>query len=258
MAPGGLSSLGVTSPSVMRRLSSAESESCTWRLVMEERLPRNLRQSPFELVFIGLPMSVSMITVSPLLVSPMPLQLPPEVGDGDSRGFILRLFLRANRDKPDIILTIAESGHLLIFQGQESLDAVPLLGGTNVFKVQQKSDNMILRFTDEGEKRMMRMQFDGSSRKEAIKDCSSAVKKLMEYMSVTAQEDAPLPPNQSPAEIPAPHILGDHALILPRLYRNNSTIQGDLEPILRVLLLDPSFHALVEKVEGELKKLLQE
>ncbi|KAK1890618.1 Meiotic recombination protein REC114 [Dissostichus eleginoides] len=196
------------------------------------------------------------------------------------------MLFQADRDKPDIILTIAESGHLLIFQGQESLDAVPLLGGTNVFKVQQTSDNMILRFTDEGQKRMMRMQFDGSSRKEAIKDCSSAVKKLMEYMSVTAQEDAPLPPNQSPAEIPAPviqnlqqkavgaepevaqgslsitrltqHILGEHALILPILYRNNSTIQGDLEPILRVLLLDPSFHAFVEKVEGELKKLIQE
>ncbi|CAG5852652.1 unnamed protein product [Menidia menidia] len=93
-APGGLSSLGVTSPSVMRRLSSAESESCTCRLVMDERLPRNLRQSPFELVFIGLPISVSMITDSPLLVSPMPLQLSPEVGDG--RGFILMLFLRVS------------------------------------------------------------------------------------------------------------------------------------------------------------------
>ncbi|KAL3065191.1 hypothetical protein OYC64_015381 [Pagothenia borchgrevinki] len=201
---------------------------------------------------------------------------------GSTDGTPLKLF-EANRDKPDIFLTIAASGHLLIFQGQESLDAVHLLGGTNVFKVQQKSDNLMLRFTDEGEKRMMRMQFDGSSRKEAIKDCSSAGKKLMEYMSVTAQEDAPLPPNQSPAETPAPviqqkavgaepevaqgsltitrltqHILGEHALILPQLYRNNSTIQGDLEPILRVLLLDPSFHAFVEKVEGELKKLLQE
>lgn len=91
MAPRGLSSLGVTSPSVMRRLSSAESDSCTCRLVMDERLPRNLRQSPFELVFIGLPISVSMIPDSPLLGSPMPLQLPAEVGDG--RGFILILFL---------------------------------------------------------------------------------------------------------------------------------------------------------------------
>lgn len=104
MAPGGLSSLGVTSPSVMRRLSSAESESCTCRLVMDERLPRNLRQSPFELVFIVLPISVSMITDSPLLVSPMPLQLPPEVGDGS--GFILMLFLRVSlsASSPSLIM----------------------------------------------------------------------------------------------------------------------------------------------------------
>lgn len=94
IAPGGLSSLGVTSPSVMRRLASAASDSCTCRLVMDERLPRNLRQSPFELVFMGLPMSVSMITDSPLLVSLAPLQLAPEVGDG--RGFILMLFLRVS------------------------------------------------------------------------------------------------------------------------------------------------------------------
>lgn len=106
MAPGGLSSLGVTSPSVMRRLSSAESESCTCRLVMDERLPRNLRQSPFELVFIGLPISVSMMTDSPLLVSPMPLQLPPEVGDGDGSGFILILFLRVSlsASSPSLII----------------------------------------------------------------------------------------------------------------------------------------------------------
>ncbi|KAK5915013.1 hypothetical protein CesoFtcFv8_000648 [Champsocephalus esox] len=197
-------------------------------------------------------------------------------------GTPLKLF-EANCDKPEMFMTIAASGHLLISQGQESLDAVNLFGGSTVFKVQQKSDNLMLRFTDEGERRMMRMQFDGSSRTEAIKGCSSAVKKLMEYTSVTAQEDAPLPPNQSPAETPAPviqqaavgaepevaqgsvtirrltqHILGEHALILPQLYRNNSMIQGDLGSTLRMLLMDPSFPAFVEKVEGELKKILSE
>ncbi|KAK5873684.1 hypothetical protein PBY51_018704 [Eleginops maclovinus] len=177
----------------------------------------------------------------------------------------------ANADKSDILLKLVESGYMLIFQGHESLDAVPLLSGTTVFK---------------GEKRMMRMQFDGRSMKEAIKECSSAVKKLMEYVSVTAEDDTPLPPNQSPAEVPAPviqnlqgkavgaepevaqgsltikrlaqHIMGEHALTLPQMYRNNSSTQGDLEPMLRVFLLDPSFHAFVDKVEGELKKLLQE
>lgn len=130
------------------------------------------------------------------------------------------------------------------------------------------------------------MQFAGSSRAHAIKECSSAVEKLMEYMPVASQDDAPLPSNQSPTEFTAPviqtchgkavgvepevvqgslsikrltqHFLGEAAVTLPQVYHHGSLAQGDLEPILRICLLDPSFHAFVEKVEGELRKLLQE
>lgn len=51
---------------------------------------------------------------------------------------------------------------------------------------------------------MMRMQFDGSSRAEAINECSSGVEKLMQYVPVTTQDEAPLHPNQPPSEAPAP------------------------------------------------------
>lgn len=54
------------------------------------------------------------------------------------------------------------------------------------------------------------------------------------------------------------HFLGETALALPQVYRHSCLAQGDLEPILRICLLDPSFHAFVEKVEGELRKLLEE
>ncbi len=54
------------------------------------------------------------------------------------------------------------------------------------------------------------------------------------------------------------HFLGETTVTLPQVYRHSSLAPGDLEPILRVCLLDPSFHAFVEKVEGELRKLLQE
>ncbi|XP_032377982.1 meiotic recombination protein REC114 isoform X3 [Etheostoma spectabile] len=193
----------------------------------------------------------------------------------------------ASSDKPEIVLTIMESGFVLVMQGQESLDTIPLLNGSDLLKVHQKSDNLMFRFSVKGESRMMRMQFDGRSREEAIKECSTAVEKLMKYMPVTNQEDAPLPPNQSPAEVSAAviqqtwrgkavgvgpevvqgslsikhlsqHMLGETALTLPQAYRHLSLAQGDLEPILRICLLDPSFPAYVEKVEGELKKLLQE
>ncbi|XP_071344383.1 meiotic recombination protein REC114 [Trachinotus anak] len=193
----------------------------------------------------------------------------------------------ANCSKPEIVLTIVESGYLLVLQGQESLDTIPLLCGSNSLKVQQKSDNLMLQFTLKGESRMIRMQFDGSTRAEAIKECSSAVEKLMEYIPVTTRDDAPPPHNQPPTEVSAPviqqtwqgkavgvepevvqgslsikhltqHFLGEAAVTLPQVYCHDSLAQGDFEPILRVCLLDPSFPAFVEKVEGELRKLLQE
>lgn len=60
---------------------------------------------------------------------------------------------------------------------------------------------------------MIRMQFDGSSRAEAIKECSSAVEKLMEYLPVTTQDDAPPPLNQPPTEVSAPLIQVAHFTI---------------------------------------------
>nr|XP_020448040.1 meiotic recombination protein REC114 isoform X2 [Monopterus albus] len=158
------------------------------------------------------------------------------------------------RDKPEIVLTIVESGYLLVSQGQESLDTIFLVTGSDSLKVHQRSDNLMLRLTLEGESRLIRMQFDGRSRAEAIKECSSALEKLMEYVPVTTEDDAPLPSNQPPSE----HYLGEAAVTLPRAYYHGSLEQGDLEPLLRVCLLDPSFPAFVEKVEEELKKLVQE
>ncbi|KAM8762092.1 meiotic recombination protein REC114 isoform 1-T2 [Acanthopagrus schlegelii] len=207
-------------------------------------------------------------------------------GSAETRGQPWKIF-EATGKKPEIVLTVVESGYLLVVQGQKSLDTISLLCSADALKVQQKSDNLMFRFTVEGEGRMIRMQFDGSSRAEAIKECSSAVEKLMEYMPVTTQDDAPLPPNQSPAEVSAPvlqqtgqgkatgvepeviqgsvsikrlaqHFLGETALAVPQVYRHGCLAQGDLEPILRICLLDPSFHAFVEKVEGELRKLLEE
>lgn len=57
---------------------------------------------------------------------------------------------------------------------------------------------------------MIRMQFDGSSRTEAIKECSTVVEKLRKYIPIT-QDDAL--PDQSPAEVSEPVIQVGHFTI---------------------------------------------
>lgn len=59
---------------------------------------------------------------------------------------------------------------------------------------------------------MIRMQFNGSSRTEAIKECSTAVEKLRKYIPIT-QDDALPAPNQSPAEVSEPVIQVGHFTI---------------------------------------------
>ncbi|XP_034535833.1 meiotic recombination protein REC114 isoform X2 [Notolabrus celidotus] len=171
-------------------------------------------------------------------------------------------------------------------QGQESLDTMPLLCASDSLKVHQRSDNLMFRFTVRGESRMMRMQFDGSSKAEAIKECSSAVEKLMEYIPVSTQKDTLSPSNQTPVGESAPvkqtlkgkavgaepevvkgslsigrltqHFMGGTAVALPQVYHHSALAHVDLESFLRLCLLDPSFPAFVENVEGELRKMLEE
>ncbi|KAM3626278.1 uncharacterized protein V6R79_026161 [Siganus canaliculatus] len=192
-------------------------------------------------------------------------------------------------NKSEIFLTIVQSGYLLVLQGQESLDTVPLVQASDILRVHQKSDILMLRFMVEGESRLIRMQFDGRNRAEAINACSNAVGTLRVYIPAFTQNDGPPPPKKPPTEVsasaaqsqqhsqgktvgiepevvqgPLPirrlaqHFLGEAALTLPQVYHHDALAQCDLEPVLRICLLDPSFPAFVEKVEGELTKLLKE
>ncbi|XP_056268653.1 meiotic recombination protein REC114 [Pseudoliparis swirei] len=194
----------------------------------------------------------------------------------DSTGGKQWKVFEANDNGPEMFLTIVKSGYLLVLQGQESLDTIPFLGGS--VKVQHKSENLIFRYTVNGESRVMRMQLDGAE------ECARAVAELKKYVSVTTQDATPPPPppsNQPPAEASAPaaqekvevepevvtgsltirrltqHILGESAVTLPQAYRDPSQAPGDLEPVLRLCLLDPGFPAFVESVEDELRKLLE-
>ncbi|CAB1339482.1 unnamed protein product [Coregonus sp. 'balchen'] len=186
----------------------------------------------------------------------------------------------------ELVLTIVESGHMLVSQGHYLLDGFSLLDAPSFLKVQQKSDTLLFRLTVKGESRLMRMQFSGSSRAEALEECGSAVLRLKEGGPPPPPLSCPPTSNQPPTKTTAQdqqagageamatepevvqgslsikrltqHFLGEHGLSLPLVYRHSALSRGELEPFLRLCLLDPSFPALVEEVEGELKRVLQD
>ncbi|KAF6731055.1 Meiotic recombination protein REC114 [Oryzias melastigma] len=168
-----------------------------------------------------------------------------------------------------ILLTILGSGHLLVTRGHESLETIPLLTGCDSLKVQQKSDNLMFQMTVKGVSRMLRMQFDGKDRVEAVSECSSAVEQLKKYLSVTTLDD-PARIRQEKSVEPdvtqgslsighlAKHFLGEASLSLPQMCSHTVLAEGGLEPVLRLCLLDPSFPGFVEKVEAQLQKMIEE
>ncbi|KAL1007199.1 hypothetical protein UPYG_G00083350 [Umbra pygmaea] len=200
-----------------------------------------------------------------------------------------KMFEPSTEDAGDLVLTIVESGHMMVSLGQELLDGFFLPDSRSFLKVQQNSDTLFFRLTIKGEGRIMRMQFDGSSKTEALQECGSAVLRLKDYLPVTIRGGLPPPPSRpirSPTHTTAQdlqadaaeamaegpevsqssssikcisqHFLGEQALSLPLVYGHSTLPRGELEPFLRLCLLDPSFPALVEEVEVELKRVLQE
>ncbi|XP_061880018.1 meiotic recombination protein REC114 isoform X2 [Entelurus aequoreus] len=110
----------------------------------------------------------------------------------------------AKKNEPEIILTIVDYGYLMVLHGQQCLETIPLHSASDFLKVHQKSDNLMIRHTIKGASRLIRMQFDGSNKAQAIKECSSAAERLREHVPVGTQDDTLPSNNQPPADDPAP------------------------------------------------------
>uniref|UniRef100_W5NB97 REC114 meiotic recombination protein n=1 Tax=Lepisosteus oculatus TaxID=7918 RepID=W5NB97_LEPOC len=190
-------------------------------------------------------------------------------------------------------LTIVQSGHFLITQGHGLLEGFSLLNASNFLKVIQKTDILLFRFKIKSESRMFRVQFEGSSKEEALEQCQSAVIALQQYLFV---ESTPVQGNRFPMAVPsdqafmtfpfclsyyisegegsgatseinqgsipirllAQSFLGESKLTLPLAYRHPTLPTEQLGPFLQLCLLDQNFPAFVEQVERELKKLARE
>ncbi|XP_015199122.2 meiotic recombination protein REC114 isoform X1 [Lepisosteus oculatus] len=177
-------------------------------------------------------------------------------------------------------LTIVQSGHFLITQGHGLLEGFSLLNASNFLKVIQKTDILLFRFKIKSESRMFRVQFEGSSKEEALEQCQSAVIALQQYLfveSTPVQGEASSADTHSaerkisegegsgatseinqgsiPIRLLAQSFLGESKLTLPLVYRHPTLPTEQLGPFLRLCLLDQNFPAFVEQVERELKKL---
>uniref|UniRef100_A0A8C6LE67 REC114 meiotic recombination protein n=1 Tax=Nothobranchius furzeri TaxID=105023 RepID=A0A8C6LE67_NOTFU len=152
-------------------------------------------------------------------------RLVPQIKQVGGKSF--KMF-ESNNNKPDIVLTMLESGYLLISQGQKSLDTISLLSGSDLIQVQHKTDNLMFKL------KMKSCQGQTVGTEPEVVQGPLSIKRLTQ------------------------HFLGETSVTLPQIYHHSSLAQGDLEPFLRVCLLDPSFHAFVENVEEELKKIREE
>ncbi|XP_076845571.1 meiotic recombination protein REC114 [Brachyhypopomus gauderio] len=205
----------------------------------------------------------------------------------DSGGSSAWKVLESSESAGKLELVILESGHLLVSQAQELLEGFSLLNARSFLKVHQKSDSLLFHLTLKGESRMIRLQFDGSNRSEAVDLCRKAVERLQEYLPVGTDEHCVPPPSTHTSES-APcdpqkqtpidalqdgpdviqesltikqlskHFLGQHELSLPLAYRHCTVPPGAVEELLRLCLLDSGFPAFVEEVENNLKALTEE
>ncbi|KAF7699327.1 meiotic recombination protein REC114 [Silurus meridionalis] len=191
----------------------------------------------------------------------------------------------SSESKGTLELKILESGHLLIAQAQELLEGFSLLNAQSFLKIQQKSDSLLFYFTLKEGSRMIRLQFEGSSRSEAVDLCRKAVERLNEYLPVGTQEQpgtssttqttgisnqhkqTPVAPPQAihdgtqeslSIKQLSQYFLGDSGLSLPLAYHHFTPPPGDLESLLRLCLLDSSFPGFVEDVEKMLNGLIKE
>ncbi|KAJ8406560.1 hypothetical protein AAFF_G00301340 [Aldrovandia affinis] len=164
-----------------------------------------------------------------------------------------------------LVLTIVQSGHLLLSQGQELLEGFSLIGAPSFLRVQQKSDILLFRMMAKAPAGRRRWR----SVTARLSDCRitypSACRAALRHSTlknmrrVQKRRLVPQPEPEGSVSVRdfAQHFLGQPGLSLPMAYCHSALPSSDLGSFLRLCLLDHSFPALVEEVEGELKRLAQ-
>ncbi|NXY86122.1 RE114 protein, partial [Alcedo cyanopectus] len=227
--------------------------------------------------------------------------LPPTDDDGEGQNISWKVVFESNEESGHLVLTIVVSGHFFISQGRMVLEGFSLIDSHKWLKIVRRADCLLLRAHSkcislwQGECRMFRVQFGGSSREQMLGHCCSCVGKLMEYLPVETEEEQSqllcpslsqlgrgenqemeTEPNTSgqyrPDEPPADSCtsLGERRSVtqlaqavlrkrleLPLGSQHPGWQAQQLGPLIRLCLMDQNFPAFVEDVEKELKKLME-
>ncbi|KAM4748952.1 meiotic recombination protein REC114 [Rhinophrynus dorsalis] len=192
----------------------------------------------------------------------------------------LKVF-ESDEESGNLTLTILNSGHFFISQGQTMLEGFSLIAAQTWLKVGKKSDCLLFQSKARQEFRMFRVQFNGESSEQSLENCLNCVQKLQMYVPVQikyllVEFLISTPPgshlvlrrgkasfDSMALEITIPKQKGfsNYALLNPQnkqlgiAYQDLFLSTEELGPFIKLCLLDQHFPAFVETVEEELYKL---
>ncbi|NXO58463.1 RE114 protein, partial [Aramus guarauna] len=209
--------------------------------------------------------------------------LPPKEGEDEGQNSSSWKVFESNEESGHLILTIVVSGHFFISQGRTVLEGFSLIDSHKWLNIVRRADCLLLRAqAKQNECRMFRVQFGGDSKEQMLEYCCGCVQKLAEYVPVQvtdlAGENQAKDTTQNASVLhivnePLPDSctsLGERRSVtqlaqsvlkqkseLPLVYRHSAWRAQELEPFIRLCLMDQNFPAFVEDVEKELKKLAE-
>ncbi|XP_074088781.1 meiotic recombination protein REC114 isoform X2 [Macrotis lagotis] len=100
----------------------------------------------------------------------------------------------SNDESGSLVLTIVESGHFFISQGQTLLEGFSLIDSNKWLKIVRRVDCLLFGSTIKDKSRMFRVQFGGDSKEQALENCCHCVQKLEQYLPIQVPDE----PSQEP------------------------------------------------------------
>ncbi|KAG8576252.1 hypothetical protein GDO81_009814 [Engystomops pustulosus] len=168
----------------------------------------------------------------------------------------------SNGESGSITLTILNTGHFFIYQGQTLLEGFSLISAKSWLKIEKKFDWLLFGSGIKEEFRVFRVQFAGDSKDKAQEKCDICFQKINNFLHI--QNESVQESSQGISEQGHRITMTQMAQgIVSKQVNGADTINvyhplnEELCSFLRLCLLDQNFPGFVEAVEKELYKLIK-